>query len=283
MSYAKNWCFTLNNYTDEELDKINGAFRDGGILYLIYGREVGAEGTPHLQGYVQFEGRKRLPQVKRVLGDRCHLEVARGTPQRNIEYCSKEGEQTEFGEAQTNAGRSSRFQEAIDRMQGGGTIHDLWSEYPDQMIRYRGGFTAYARHLFTVETTLYPLESFRWNFDMNFEKSIVFWGDSGIGKTCFALALLPGALLVSHIDQLLDFDPQRHTGIVFDDMDFRHVPRTAQIHLLDNDQFRAIHCRYDCARIPAKTKKIFTTNEINGEIFLDDPAINRRRRIIHLI
>lgn len=88
---------------------------------------------------------------------------------------------------------------------------------------------------------------------------------------------------MSHIDDLLKFDPKKHEGIIFDDMDFKHVPRTAQIHLVDTDFERSIHCRYACARIPAKTKKIFTTNEFNGGIFLiNDPAIARRIKAIEL-
>lgn len=42
MSYQLNWCFTVNNYT--VLD--DQTLQDMPYKYLIYGREVGEEGTP---------------------------------------------------------------------------------------------------------------------------------------------------------------------------------------------------------------------------------------------
>ncbi|KAH3701634.1 hypothetical protein DPMN_076624 [Dreissena polymorpha] len=53
---AKNWCFTVNNYTDEEYK----AIREFDCGYLIVGEERGEEqGTPHLQGYIQLHKKMR--------------------------------------------------------------------------------------------------------------------------------------------------------------------------------------------------------------------------------
>lgn len=92
---AKNWCFTINNpehgdisnlvYLDTELHR-----QSLDINYVIYQLEKGTSGTEHYQGYVQFTKRKTLNQVKAIFGSRSHLEVARGSPQSNKEYCSKE-------------------------------------------------------------------------------------------------------------------------------------------------------------------------------------------------
>lgn len=66
-------------------------------MYIIFGREVGAEGTPHLQGFVSFANRKRLIYVKRCLGDdTVHCEVSRQIPE-SIVYCKKDGDFEEFG------------------------------------------------------------------------------------------------------------------------------------------------------------------------------------------
>lgn len=108
---------------------------------------------------------------------------------------------------------------------------------------------------------------------------LVIYGKSGTGKTQYALAHFKNALLVSHPDGYKDYDPEIHDGIVSDDMCFKHIPREACIHLLDWDFEREIHCRYTCAVIPKKTKKIFTTNIEDGDIFPDDPYGAIRRRI----
>ncbi len=65
-------------------------------VYLVYGREVGDEGTPHLQGYVQFLRKLRLSGVRR-LHAKAHWEVAKGSAKQNLEYCSKQGDVQEFG------------------------------------------------------------------------------------------------------------------------------------------------------------------------------------------
>lgn len=87
MSAAKNWCFTINNYNQTDEVKIDTMFDHGHMNYIIYGREIGEQGTPHLQGYVQFKKKLRLNQVKQMISPRAHLEVSRGSPEINAQYC----------------------------------------------------------------------------------------------------------------------------------------------------------------------------------------------------
>lgn len=91
MSRARAYVFTLNNYTDAELVslRVNGA--DSALRYLIFGKEVASSGTPHLQGYCEFQSAKTLSAVKRFFGvDRIHLEARRGTAAQAADYCKKE-------------------------------------------------------------------------------------------------------------------------------------------------------------------------------------------------
>lgn len=79
------------------------------------------------------------------------------------------------------------------------------------------------------------------------------------------------------MDALKEFNSTIHGGIIFDDMSFAHYPRETQIHLLDMQDDSQIHIRYTIAKIPAYTRKIFTTNKKVWEIFLfQDEAIQRR-------
>jgi LPS O-antigen subunit length determinant protein (WzzB/FepE family) len=58
-------------------------------------RIVGAETAPttsykHLQGYVEFISKKSFSQVKNMIKDQVHWEIAVRDLKTNIQYCSKE-------------------------------------------------------------------------------------------------------------------------------------------------------------------------------------------------
>lgn len=101
-----NWCFTLNNWTEEEYRAIQAI----DCKYLIIGKEVGKEeGTPHLQGYIKFEKRKRFKAVKGCFPNRTHLEPANGNSKQNIEYCSKDGDYFEKGHRPQTQGSGNKI------------------------------------------------------------------------------------------------------------------------------------------------------------------------------
>lgn len=287
MTQSKYWCFTLNNYTDEQQESLRRKASDDNCTYLIFGRERGEQGTPHLQGYLELNTRKRLTTVKRWLGIRSiHLEKRRGTSQEASDYCEKEGDFETFGTISVvTQGQRTDLDDAITSIREGASKRQLWENHTSAMIRYERGLIRAAEVLQDVEEHKhYELESFAFH-PINFEEgySQIIWGESGCGKTSYVKALYPTCLMVSHMDDLLSYDADRHGAILFDDMSFTHMPRTAQIHLVDQDDNRSIHCRYSIARIPANTIKFFTTNELNGAIFMDDPAINRRIKKHHII
>jgi hypothetical protein len=86
---CRRWIFTLNNYTDKEVNAITQDFSKYKATY-IFGKEVGELGTPHLQGYVEFKNPRSLNALKKM-NNRIHWEKARGNRQQNIDYCSKDG------------------------------------------------------------------------------------------------------------------------------------------------------------------------------------------------
>lgn len=112
---SKYWCFTLNNWTEEEADKIEALREIDGISYIVAGYEIGAEGTPHIQGYVEFEKKKRMTAVKKILSDRCHMEMRRRPADRASNYCKKgdqdKNEWKELHEEGPNFGKNASFWE----------------------------------------------------------------------------------------------------------------------------------------------------------------------------
>lgn len=116
MSRAKRWCFTLNNPTEDETQFLQDYGDGGQFEYLVYGREVGESGTPHLQGYVIFNSAVRLNTVKNRLGSqRLHLEVSRGTPGQAAAYCKKDDDYDEFGDCpEVSQGKRTDLEQFFD-------------------------------------------------------------------------------------------------------------------------------------------------------------------------
>lgn len=87
-SLVRRACFTLNNWTDEELSHITSTFNVWGALYCI-GKEIGEQKTPHLQGYIRLKKQKEFNTLKKV-NTRIHWEKCRGTEKQNLVYCKKD-------------------------------------------------------------------------------------------------------------------------------------------------------------------------------------------------
>jgi len=90
-SRSRNWVFTLNNYTGDEVEFIHSA-ELGDLRCIAYAKERGESGTPHLQGFVCFSNKKSLRQVKAVICNRAHIEMMRGSIDNSVDYCSKDGD-----------------------------------------------------------------------------------------------------------------------------------------------------------------------------------------------
>lgn len=94
---GRSWCFTVNNYTDDDIAYL----MDQGTLgyrYILIGFEVGEEKhTPHLQCYVYFNNPLSENTVRNMFYPN-HVEMCKGSPQDNIEYCTKGGKYYEIGD-----------------------------------------------------------------------------------------------------------------------------------------------------------------------------------------
>lgn len=91
---SRNWCFTLNNYSEEDIERFNGYFNEEESLikFGIIGKEVGESGTPHLQGFLQLHNQCRLRTLQLYFDGRAHWEMMRGKCHQAIAYCEKDGD-----------------------------------------------------------------------------------------------------------------------------------------------------------------------------------------------
>ena len=46
-----DWCIVINNYSDNDIENLRSVFNTCNALYACIGKEVGANGTPHLQAH----------------------------------------------------------------------------------------------------------------------------------------------------------------------------------------------------------------------------------------
>jgi len=98
MSKSRSYCFTINNYQEDDIIDCWGLFYDHNAKYTVWGYEVGEEGTPHIQGYVRFAEARHFTAVKKMI-PKAHIEVQKGSNDQAIDYCLKEcSEFIELGE-----------------------------------------------------------------------------------------------------------------------------------------------------------------------------------------
>jgi len=88
---SKRWCFTLNNYTDTEVEFLSSKITE--VCFRgFFSKETGSNGNPHLQGYIELK-KKGRPLSSLLFGNlviKPHWEKAKGSLDDNIKYCSKE-------------------------------------------------------------------------------------------------------------------------------------------------------------------------------------------------
>lgn len=94
------WCFTINNWTSEDYESVMQLKSK----YLVVGKEIGEQGTPHLQGYVYLSSPSTMSALSKKL-KRAHLAVAKGDGHANFVYCSKGGDYYESGERPNQGAR----------------------------------------------------------------------------------------------------------------------------------------------------------------------------------
>lgn len=181
MDFCRAWSWTLNNYNDDEIAKI----RELKYEYLVFAKEVGEQGTPHLQGFVQLKSKARLPQLHKKL-PRVHWEVARGSAKDNRTYIigpySKNGKEKPFNADHEEHGRMPEQGKRNDLQQFASDIKnnkrgiDLEEDHLEVLAKY----PRLEQRLVSTDDERRAQQQFK---DKLFPEVHVIWGAPGSGKS----------------------------------------------------------------------------------------------------
>lgn len=130
---SRNYTFTLNNYTDSNVQTILAME----CKYIIVGYEIApTTGTPHLQGYIMYNNARSFNSVIKDFPN-AHIEIARGTPTQNFEYCSKSGKYEERGQRPRGKGSRSDIEQVKTLVKEGSNMREILEVTTSyQSIRY---------------------------------------------------------------------------------------------------------------------------------------------------
>lgn len=128
--HFRSFCFTWNNYPSTAEAELRQFFDVKQPLYMIVGKEVGENGTPHLQGFMQLKDRMSFARLKAVFPS-MHIERAKGNAEQNRTYCSKEQNFFEMGTCPRTPGKASKesWKDILDAAEAGNWSF-LKTEYP---------------------------------------------------------------------------------------------------------------------------------------------------------
>jgi len=278
MSRARGWVFTLNNYTVEDvtrIDELPVECADGGsdasfLRYIGYGKEVGDSGTPHLQGYLYCRNPCSLSAIRERI-PRAHFEVSRGRPDQAIGYCEKDGDFNERGvrpvsQAQKGATEKARWDFARDAARRG----DLEEIESDIYLRYYRTLKEIAKDHIVPPP------------DHESVTGVWIYGRAGIGKSRKARADYPDAYL-----KMANKWWDGYTGqdfVILDDIDTKHDGLCHHLKIW-SDRYSFL-AETKGGAICIRPKKFIVTSQYSiDQIWPDSEsiaALKRRFKIVHM-
>lgn len=237
----RNWCLTLNNYSNQEYKDLQTT----PVKYMVLGKEIGEDGTPHIQGYMAFKNARTLTALKKNVNGRAHWEVAKADSELNFKYCSKENNYIEIGErpkTQKAKGEMEKNRWAL--------IKDLAKEGKLDEIE-PSVYIKYYRTLQSIAKDNAPMPS-----DADGETGAWYCGPSGAGKSRKAREENPGAYLKMCNKWWDGYDGE--DVVIIEDFDINH--KVLCYHLKIWGDRYAFPAEIKGGKINIRPKKIIVTS-----------------------
>lgn len=244
---SRGWCWTLNNYTNNELISLKDIGEQ--CRYTIYGMEKGENGTCHLQGYTEVENPKRISGMKKLPGlERAHFEKRRGSREQARNYCMKDGEWIEFGDWSAGGqGQRNDLRKVMNSIRDQKKTIEIMEEDPE----------IYARNLRFCEKYQALVDKEETKTFRNVETHVL-WGEAGSGKSRTAAESAPDAFRVDPTEAFPFDGYDGETEIIIDDY-YGQFKWCKLLNILDGYQFRV---NVKGSHRYAKWNKIFITSNV---------------------
>lgn len=254
---VRNVCFTLNNYSEEEYN----ALHTMPCKYKVIGKEVGKEGTPHLQGYIEFSGGKRFSSLKKF-NQRIHWEIRKGTAEQASNYCKKDNDFIEIGIISTQ-GKRTDLQEATELIMSGNSLDKVAEAHPEVFVKFHKGLEALS-HARMEHRTDKPFVSW-------------IWGLAGRGKSYYATSRHADHYIKDGTQWWNNYNQQE--AIIIDDFDGKW-PFRDLLRILDKYAYQA---QYKGGYVKINSPFIYITCEFPPSHFWTDNALEQITSRIDLI
>lgn len=264
----KRWCFTLNNYTEEDVAAIR-EYAKQSCRYLVFGREKGESGTPHLQGFLVGKNAIRGTALHNKFR-RMHLEGANGTSVEASTYCKKDGDFEEFGTVPDEGGKTvqrASYAECLT-LATAGRIREIAESYPEMWLRYRTALLSA------------PRDFARKPHDLCYLPGIWIHGPAGTGKSRVCREIGLPSLYEKRANKWFD-GYHNEVGMLIEDLDPSHRFLAYDLKIwADRYSFPA---EIKGGAIQCRPRHVLITSQYHPHDIWDDvptrEAINRRFEI----
>ena len=281
---AQRWVLTLNmakgksnpkDFDERDtmaLRRFNLAAQTEPVSFSIFQPEIApGTGTYHLQGYAEFTKQVSLAAVRKHFGDGVFAQIARGTPDQCIAYCSKE-------DSRVDGGETVRYGKPMEINEKGGTSGSRtdWKDavemldanaLPATVIRKHAHMLPCVRALHHFRT-----EILREKVRHRKTEVLVLWGspDSGKSTTAFELARAKGEFfnLMTNGNALWwdGYDPLRHHTVVLDEFTGGKCPLTYLNMMLDKHPMQV---EWKGGSYPFLAKRVIITSNYHPKSWYD--------------
>jgi len=263
---SRGWCYTLNNYTQEEFDELTRVE----CRYHVLGKEVGDKGTAHIQGYIYFKNYVTFFKVKKLLGDRCHIERQKGSTQQASVYCKKDGNFQEIGVLP---------RKNLTKKQRAERNELLLSANLNQLVK--DGEISLS-HVKQIKSARLILAQEHEDYEHSSTRGTWYYGPPGVGKSRRARLENPGAFIKSQNKWWDGYQGQK--AVILDDLDGDYLSHYLKIW---GDRY-ACSGEVKGGTVRLQHEKIVVTSNYSPDVLFEAKgpelvrAIRRRFNVVHM-